>query len=41
MLDWNPAGEFYDAIGASPLDEWVPYLLTGDALAALARRVND
>ena len=36
VLDWNqPAIDFYRQIGANPLDEWVGYRLTGDALAAL------
>jgi GNAT superfamily N-acetyltransferase len=35
VLDWNPAREFYAAIGARPMDEWVPYRLEGDALAGL------
>jgi GNAT superfamily N-acetyltransferase len=36
VLHWNPAREFYAAIGASALDEWIPYRLEGDALRALA-----
>ncbi|MFI7573557.1 GNAT family N-acetyltransferase [Micromonospora sp. NPDC049497] len=36
MLDWNPAAGFYAAIGAEPLDGWIPYRLAGDALAGLA-----
>ena len=32
VLKWNPAREFYDHMGAKPLDEWVVYRLTGDAL---------
>jgi GNAT superfamily N-acetyltransferase len=36
VLHWNPAREFYDAIGARPMDEWVPYRIEGDALSALA-----
>jgi GNAT superfamily N-acetyltransferase len=39
MLDWNPARDFYAAIGAETVDEWVPYRLIGPALAALAARV--
>jgi GNAT superfamily N-acetyltransferase len=38
VLDWNPAREFYAAIGAEAADEWVPYRLTGPALAGLAAR---
>ena len=37
VLDWNePAIGFYKSIGAQAQDEWVPYRLTGKALAALA-----
>jgi GNAT superfamily N-acetyltransferase len=36
VLDWNPAREFYAAIGAGPIDDWVPYRLTGRGLTALA-----
>lgn len=36
VLDWNPAREFYEAIGASAMDELVPYRLAGPALTALA-----
>jgi GNAT superfamily N-acetyltransferase len=40
VLAWNPAREFYHAIGATALDEWVPYRLTGAALTALARQAS-
>lgn len=36
VLDWNPARGFYDRIGFRRMEEWLPYRLTGDALAALA-----
>lgn len=37
VLDWNqPAIEFYQRLGASQLDEWQIFRLTGDALHALA-----
>ncbi|MEI7948611.1 MAG: GNAT family N-acetyltransferase [Gammaproteobacteria bacterium] len=37
VLDWNtPAIEFYDALGAEPLNEWIRYRLTGAALRKLA-----
>ena len=36
VLDWNPARKFYDHMGAKPLDEWVVYRLTGDALDNMA-----
>jgi GNAT superfamily N-acetyltransferase len=38
MLDWNPAAEFYAAIGAEVTAAWVPYRLAGDALHRLAER---
>jgi hypothetical protein len=38
MLDWNPAADFYAAIGASVVQDWLPYRLTGDALGRLAER---
>ncbi|MEV0391608.1 GNAT family N-acetyltransferase [Polymorphospora rubra] len=40
VLNWNPARDFYHAIGAGPMEEWVPYRLTGPALAALAAAVT-
>ena len=36
VLDWNPAREFYEHFGARPMDDWVLYRLTGDALKKLA-----
>lgn len=37
VLDWNtPAIRFYESIGAEPLNEWVGYRLSGDALEQLA-----
>jgi GNAT superfamily N-acetyltransferase len=36
VLHWNPAREFYHAIGAVPMDGWLPYRLAGPALAQLA-----
>lgn len=37
VLDWNePALEFYRALGAVTLDDWVLHRVTGDALRALA-----
>ncbi|MEU7902899.1 GNAT family N-acetyltransferase [Actinoplanes sp. NPDC049118] len=38
MLDWNPAAEFYAAIGANVIEGWLPYRLTGSALLRLAER---
>jgi len=38
VLDWNaPAIGFYQRLGATPMDEWTIFRLTGDSLAALAR----
>ena len=37
VLDWNePSIQFYRAIGAVSLDDWMTMRLTGDALNALA-----
>jgi GNAT superfamily N-acetyltransferase len=36
VLEWNrPSIEFYDSLGAVPMEEWIAYRLTGDALRAL------
>jgi GNAT superfamily N-acetyltransferase len=40
MLDWNPAAEFYAAIGATVTEDWLPYRLTGAALHRLAERAS-
>jgi len=40
MLDWNPAGAFYTAMGAAVTEDWVPYRLSGDALRRLAGRAS-
>lgn len=37
VLDWNkPAIDFYESIGALPMEEWIRYRLTGDALLHFA-----
>jgi hypothetical protein len=37
VLDWNqPAIDFYQSLGAEPLDEWTRYRVTGAALNVLA-----
>ena len=37
VLDWNqPAIDFYDALGATVMAEWLTYRLEGDALRAVA-----
>jgi GNAT superfamily N-acetyltransferase len=36
VLDWNPARDFYAAIGADALTEWIPYRVDGEELRRLA-----
>jgi len=37
VLDWNESAiRFYKGIGARPMDDWITFRLTGDALARLA-----
>ena len=37
VLDWNdPAIQFYDKLGAKPMDEWTVFRLTADGIAKLA-----
>ena len=37
VLDWNePAIKFYQALGATPMDEWTVFRLTRDEIAKLA-----
>lgn len=37
-LDWNqPSIDFYESLGALPMDEWTVYRLTGDTLKELAK----
>ena len=40
MLDWNPAAEFYAAIGARVVEDWLPYRLSGEGLTRLAERAR-
>jgi GNAT superfamily N-acetyltransferase len=38
VLDWNtPANEFYRALGATAMDQWTIWRLSGDALARASR----
>jgi len=38
VLNWNtPAIDFYESIGAQPMDEWTVYRLSGEPLRAFAR----
>lgn len=36
VLNWNPARQFYESIGAEAMDEWIVYRLKGDELKNLA-----
>jgi ribosomal protein S18 acetylase RimI-like enzyme len=36
VLDWNPARGFYEKIGFKWIKNWLPYRLSGEALAKLA-----
>ncbi|MCC8431353.1 GNAT family N-acetyltransferase [Reyranella aquatilis] len=36
VLDWNPARGFYERLGYRWIRNWLPYRLSGEALAALA-----
>jgi GNAT superfamily N-acetyltransferase len=36
VLDWNPARGFYERLGYGWIRNWLPYRLSGEALAALA-----
>lgn len=39
VLDWNaPSIAFYESFGATPMNEWTTYRLTGDPLRALGGR---
>jgi GNAT superfamily N-acetyltransferase len=38
VLDWNaPSIQFYESLGAAPMNEWTVYRLTGEPLAKLGR----
>jgi GNAT superfamily N-acetyltransferase len=37
VLHWNPARDFYHALGAAAMDEWIPYRISGNALETLAQ----
>jgi len=40
VLDWNkPAIDFYQSLGAQPMDEWTVNRVTGDALDKLANQL--
>lgn len=37
VLDWNPAIDFYEKLGAKGQKEWLTYRLSGEALIELAK----
>jgi GNAT superfamily N-acetyltransferase len=42
VLNWNePAIEFYQKLGAMPMNEWTTYRLSGDALIAAAGAASE
>lgn len=40
VLSWNPARDFYAALGATVPPDWQPHRLTGPALRRLAERAS-
>ena len=40
VLDWNPARRFYQSLGVTQMEKWLPYRAAGDALAALAAEAD-
>ena len=41
VLDWNkPSIEFYDALGAERMSEWLAYRLSGEPLKRLAGKIS-
>ena len=36
VLNWNPAREFYEYLGAEPMDEWTVYRIADEKLRGLA-----
>jgi GNAT superfamily N-acetyltransferase len=42
VLDWNsPAWDFYQGLGAHPMDDWTMHRVTGESLRALAEVSDD
>ncbi len=42
VLDWNtPAIEFYEALGARPMQQWTTYRVDGERLGVLARHAGE
>lgn len=40
VLHWNPARDFYHRLGLRHMEEWLPYRMTGEAIAQLAQEAN-
>jgi hypothetical protein len=41
VLDWNqPAIDFYQSLGAVPMEGWTVNRLTGEALHSVAKQAN-
>jgi GNAT superfamily N-acetyltransferase len=41
VLDWNPTRAFYHRVGITHLAAWLPYRVSGEAIARLAADVAD
>ena len=40
VLRWNPTRDFYHRIGLNHMEEWLPYRMEEDAIAAMAAAVD-
>lgn len=40
VLDWNPARGFYESLGMTHQQEWLPYRMEAEAIARLAREAS-
>jgi hypothetical protein len=38
VLHWNPARDFYAAVGSVPMDEWIVYRMSGAGIIARGDR---
>jgi GNAT superfamily N-acetyltransferase len=41
VLHWNPTREFYHRIAMNHMEEWLPYRMTGPAIAELAETAGE
>ncbi len=41
VLHWNPARRFYDRLGMTQMEDWLPYRLSGPSLARLAAEADE